>query len=85
MTSFFEIHWAEGTIPGGVHFAFGLLLEILQLENDIDGYHVIEVPGNPLKFFSDICSQRGGYFDVMSCYVNLHVSLRQVPCASISR
>ena len=20
LTSFFEIHWAEGTIPGGVHF-----------------------------------------------------------------
>lgn len=72
----------EQRFTGGMDRSLSLLLlGIFYFENDINGYHVIEVPGNPLKFFSDICSQRGGYFNVMSCYINLHVSLRVMPCA----
>ena len=61
---------ANSDLPAALTVPFSLLLQgVFYLENDINGYHVIEVPGNTLKFLRDIGSQCRGNFDVMSCNV----------------
>jgi hypothetical protein len=66
----------EQGFSSGVNRSLGLLLQrIFHLENDIYGYHVIEVSGNPLELFGNVCSQGWRNFYVMSCDIDLHVSL----------